>query len=94
MLILFQRRFHKMLFTPDEKMLRRLTFGILLSLSCETLALRAQEIIMPAKTGSVRFAAIGDMGTGDPPQYEVAQTMLKFHEKFAFNFAIMLGDNI
>ena len=58
------------------------------------LSLRAQEITLPVKSVSVRFAAIGDMGTGDPPQYEVAQTMLKFHEKFAFNFAIMPGDNI
>jgi len=42
----------------------------------------------------VRFAAIGDMGTGESPQYEVAQQMLKAHEAFPFEFVIMLGDNI
>ena len=50
--------------------------------------------LCPLKSGSVRFAAIGDMGTGEPPQYEVAQRMLQFHQKFPFTFVIMLGDNI
>jgi predicted MPP superfamily phosphohydrolase len=34
------------------------------------------------------------MGTGERPQYEVAQRMLEFHQKFAFNFVTLLGDNI
>src|ERR1700680_4829172 len=57
-------------------------------------ALPAQDIALPVKPDSVRFAVIGDMGTGLPPQYEVAQRMLEFHQKFPFNFVIMLGDNI
>ena len=56
--------------------------------------LPAQELTLPGKPDSVRFAAIGDMGTGDPPQYEVAQRMVQFHAKFRFDFTIMLGDNI
>jgi predicted MPP superfamily phosphohydrolase len=54
----------------------------------------AQDSTLPLKSGSVRFAVIGDMGTGDAPQYQVAQRMLEFHQKFPFTFAIMLGDNI
>jgi hypothetical protein len=42
----------------------------------------------------VRFAAIGDMGTGALPQYEVAQRMAAARKRFPFEFAIMLGDNI
>ena len=48
----------------------------------------------PLKSNSVRFAAIGDMGTGDPPQYEVARRMAEARGSFPFDFAIMLGDNL
>ena len=74
--------------------MRRLTFLLVVLLSRQTLSLRAQDVTLPVKSGSVRFAAIGDMGTGEPAQYEVAQRMLQFHQKFPFNFVIMLGDNI
>src|SRR5262245_36669679 len=48
----------------------------------------------PREEGSVRFAVIGDTGTGDGPQYEVARQLTKAHETFPFEFVIMLGDNI
>jgi predicted phosphodiesterase len=56
--------------------------------------LAADEFKFPLKSDSVRFAAIGDMGTGEPPQYETAQQMLKARQTFPFDFVIMLGDNI
>lgn len=74
--------------------MRRLTFLRLALLSPWTFLLRAQEIKLPGKAGSVRFAAIGDMGNGTAAQYEVAQRMLEFRQKFPFTFTIMLGDNI
>lgn len=49
---------------------------------------------LPLKPGSVRFAVIGDSGSGDKYQYEVAQQMETSHQKFPFGFVIMLGDNI
>jgi predicted phosphodiesterase len=49
---------------------------------------------VPASPPSIRFAVIGDMGTGDRPQYDVADQMTKAHATFPFNFAIMLGDNL
>jgi hypothetical protein len=58
------------------------------------LPLAAQDLTLPLKSGSVRFAAIGDMGTGEGPQYEVAKKMQEMYAKFPFNFVIMLGDNI
>jgi hypothetical protein len=74
--------------------MQRLTFSLFV-LSCGAVsALRAQDIALPVTPGSVRFVAIGDMGTGDRPQYEVAQRMLQAHDKYPFTFAIMLGDNI
>ena len=74
--------------------MRRLTFLVLVLLGSRALSLCAQDVTLPIKSGSVRFVAIGDMGTGQSPQYEIAQRMAEFHQKFPFTFVIMLGDNI
>jgi predicted phosphodiesterase len=73
------------------KIIRRL---IWLSLFPACLVLYGQTLTLPLHPGSVRFAAIGDMGTGDPPQYQVASMMNSVHQHFPFDFVIMLGDNI
>ncbi len=72
----------------------RTAFYASLALAALGLSLRAQELTLPLKPGSVRFAAIGDMGTGEPPQYELAGKMLEYRQKFPFEFVITLGDNI
>jgi predicted phosphodiesterase len=54
----------------------------------------AQELLLPLKEKSVRFAVIGDSGTGKKGQYEVAQRMVEYRQRFPFEFVIMLGDNI
>jgi len=74
--------------------MQRRTFLFLGILTLLTAGLAADEFKFPLKSGSVRFAAIGDMGTGEAPQYEVAQQMLKARQTFPFDFVIMLGDNI
>lgn len=51
-------------------------------------------VTLPGKPDSVRFAAIGDMGTGGREQYDVAARMAEFRMKFPFTFVITLGDNI
>jgi hypothetical protein len=52
------------------------------------------DVTLPLRDQSVRFAVIGDNGTGEPPQYQVGKEMAAYHRKFPFNFVIMLGDNI
>lgn len=52
------------------------------------------EVTAPVKPGSVRMAVIGDMGTGNKPQYDVSQQMAEAHQTFPFDFVLMLGDNI
>ena len=52
------------------------------------------ELHLPLDKGSVRFAVIGDSGTGDREQYDIAEEMEKYREKVGFDFVIMLGDNI
>jgi predicted phosphodiesterase len=54
----------------------------------------AGTLTLPLRDGSVRFAAIGDSGTGDREQYQVAEQMWKFHQKFPYEFVIMMGDNL
>jgi 3',5'-cyclic AMP phosphodiesterase CpdA len=55
----------------------------------------AQETsFLPNRPGSVKFAAIGDNGTGDEPQYDVARQMERWHQRFGFDLVIMLGDNL
>jgi hypothetical protein len=54
----------------------------------------APELKLPVATNSVRFAVIGDSGTGDRPQYEVGEQMARYHASFPFDFVLMMGDNI
>jgi hypothetical protein len=54
----------------------------------------AQEVALPTAPNSVKFGAIGDAGTGDPPQYDIANQMTRFHARFPFDRVILLGDNI
>src|SRR3954452_5111712 len=49
---------------------------------------------VPNRKDSLKFAAIGDMGTGEKPQYQVAAQMAAWQRKFPFDIVIMLGDNL
>ncbi len=42
----------------------------------------------------VRFAVIGDSGTGGQHQYQVAEQMAAWHERLPYDLVLMLGDNI
>jgi 3',5'-cyclic AMP phosphodiesterase CpdA len=67
-----------------------------LALALTSAALVAQPAVtpLPNRPGSLKFAAIGDNGTGDREQYEVAQQMTAAHNTFRFDLVIMLGDNM
>jgi 3',5'-cyclic AMP phosphodiesterase CpdA len=54
----------------------------------------ALEISPPRDMDSVRFAILGDTGTGDRRQFEVGALLTKALQIFPFEFVIMLGDNI
>ncbi|HSK10744.1 MAG TPA: metallophosphoesterase [Vicinamibacterales bacterium] len=54
----------------------------------------AVRVTLPLVPDSVRFAVIGDSGTGGRRQYEVAERLAEAHAQFAFTFTIMLGDNL
>jgi 3',5'-cyclic AMP phosphodiesterase CpdA len=42
----------------------------------------------------VKFAVIGDSGTGKPEQYDLARQMENARAEFPFTFVLMMGDNI
>jgi phosphodiesterase/alkaline phosphatase D-like protein len=52
------------------------------------------DLSLPLQRDSVRFAVIGDSGTGERAQYDVGAQMDRYHAVFPFEFVIMLGDNI
>jgi 3',5'-cyclic AMP phosphodiesterase CpdA len=56
--------------------------------------LPAQELSLPNKPGSFRFAVIGDTGTGARASYDVAARLAQYREKFEFDLVLMLGDNM
>jgi hypothetical protein len=66
--------------------------GLFSALTATSLA--GQAVSLPLKSGSVRFLVIGDAGTGDREQYEVANQIVRYGKRFPFTFALMLGDNI
>jgi hypothetical protein len=72
--------------------MRRVLLSILLLALTGPLA--AQDLKLPNKDGSVKFAVLGDTGTGGSDQAAVARQLNAFRAKFPFEFAILLGDNL
>jgi 3',5'-cyclic AMP phosphodiesterase CpdA len=54
----------------------------------------ASAVSLPNKDGSVKFLILGDTGTGDSGQTAIAAQVVAYREKFPFDFAILLGDNL
>ena len=54
----------------------------------------AGETRPPASANSLRFAVIGDSGSGARAQYEVGEQLTKSLAVFPYQFVLMLGDNI
>lgn len=58
------------------------------------LAESAPDVRLPLRDGSVRWAVIGDNGTGEGPELEIAHAMQRYWTKVRFEFVTMDGDNI
>src|SRR5215510_1029494 len=56
--------------------------------------LSAQQLKLPNKSDSFHFAVIGDTGTGEGPEYEVAARVTENHKVFPFDLVVMMGDNL
>jgi 3',5'-cyclic AMP phosphodiesterase CpdA len=74
--------------------MRRLLAIALLLFTAGPRLVPAQGAALPSRAESVKFAVIGDNGTGDGPQYEVGAQMNDVRKTFPFDLVIMLGDNL
>ena len=54
----------------------------------------AQGVAPPSKAEVLKFAIIGDSGTGDTAQYKVAEQLIAARATFPYEFVLMLGDNL
>ncbi len=52
------------------------------------------KLALPLKDDSVRFAAMGDTGTGGRGQQQIADMMARYRQVFPFDFVLMMGDNM
>jgi predicted phosphodiesterase len=53
-----------------------------------------QGITLPNRPDTVKFAVIGDSGTGSSAQHRTAQQLWAAHAKYPYEFVVMLGDNL
>ena len=53
-----------------------------------------EEIKLPNKEGSLKFAVLGDFGTGDQNQLQMAQQIVRTWQAFKFTLMITVGDNL
>jgi predicted MPP superfamily phosphohydrolase len=52
------------------------------------------RLALPLKDGSLRFAVMGDTGSGSNKQQQVADMMVQYQAVFPFEFVLMMGDNL
>ncbi|MBM3818820.1 MAG: metallophosphoesterase [Acidimicrobiia bacterium] len=62
-------------------------------LTCLVLVLLLAAVA-PAGQEPLRFAVVGDAGTGGRPQFEIAQQMAAARAASPFDFVLLLGDNM
>jgi hypothetical protein len=49
---------------------------------------------LPNRPGSLKFGVLGDFGTGDREQYEMAAQMARLHRSFDYEIVVLTGDNL
>ncbi len=82
--------FEDMHMRTHQKFLPIVTLAALLAAS-----VAAQDLTVPNKpAGTLKFAVIGDSGTGDANQYRLAKVFTDMHQRFAYEFVLMMGDNM
>ena len=54
----------------------------------------APALTLPNQRGSLKFAVLGDFGTGEQPEYELAARMASVYLGFKLELVILVGDNL
>src|SRR5688572_4750912 len=71
----------------------RRSAGLLVLAVAGALLAAAPATLLPNNADSLKFAVIGDCGTGDKAQNEVAGQMALLRRQFAYELVLMVGDN-
>lgn len=72
---------------------RRVQFSIVTVSLVLGAGLFAQQLTLPNQKDSLKFAVIGDTGTGDANQYRTAEKLIASRQQFQYEFLLMMGDN-
>jgi hypothetical protein len=51
-------------------------------------------LTLPNKADSLKFAVLGDFGTGSTEQYDLAVQMKRVHDAFPYELVTLVGDNL
>jgi predicted phosphodiesterase len=51
-------------------------------------------LTVPNKADSLKFAVLGDFGTGSKEQYQLADEMKQVHDQYPYTLVILVGDNL
>ena len=51
-------------------------------------------VALPNQDGSFKFGVLGDFGTGDRSQYELAEQMVRLRQSFKYSLVALTGDNL
>lgn len=73
---------------------RRQVLVSLATITAGALVRPSSVFSMDPVKNKIRFAVIGDWGTGDDDQIGMARKMIEVHQKANFDFVIAAGDNI
>jgi predicted MPP superfamily phosphohydrolase len=77
-----------------RRFLRAFAPLVLVAASLGALAAQGLTLTLPNKPDSLKFAIIGDSGTGSKSQYSVADKLVASRAKFPYEFVLMMGDNL
>ena len=79
--------------TPRWRRLSRRAL-VAIAVAASVTSVSGINITLPNRTDSLKFAVIGDFGTGEPPSYQVAEQMAALRGRFPFEMVLTTGDNI
>jgi predicted MPP superfamily phosphohydrolase len=51
-------------------------------------------LTIPNRADSLKFAVLGDFGTGSKEQYQLAEVMKRVHDQYPYELVILVGDNL
>ena len=74
--------------------MRRTLVAVLVVAAVAHAHLHALPPGLPNRPDSLKLAVIGDNGTGEQPEYDIAARMVEAHTTFPFDLVLMLGDNM